>query len=98
MRVWRRVRVSDVEVETALTDLIKGNLPRELGLLPILPPRLLRLELLDAHRLRLGVRDAALGVRMLVVPHLLRRTALAEKQDVGLDARVRSKHTLGHTY
>src|SRR5690606_40210806 len=67
--------------------------PRLLVLLPLVPPLLLRRELLDPERLGLRVALVALGVWVLVEPDLLRRLALCEEEQVRLDAGEIGKHT-----
>ena len=68
------------------------NLPRVIRLAAIAPPFEKWLELLELQRLRLRVVLAPLGQRMLVVPHLRRRTGAVEEQDVRRDRRVRREH------
>src|SRR5690606_30281046 len=68
--------------------------PRLLVLLPLVPPLLLRRELLDPERLGLRVALVALGVWVLVEPDLLRRLALCEEEQVRLDAGVGAEDPL----
>ena len=82
------VRVLEVEVVVAGLDFIDGDAPGLFVFHAILPPLALGAEFLEGHRLGFVVTFHPGRIGMLVIPDFLRRLALGEEEEVGLDAGV----------
>src|SRR5688500_816338 len=93
--IIRVVRVLEIEIVITSFDLVDGDAPGLLILLPIVPPGFFLLELLDADRLALVVTLGTGRIRMLIVPDLAGRLAGIEEQKVGADAGVGIEYSVG---
>src|SRR5690606_36868796 len=82
MLVAAGVRVLQAQLVSPRAGRLRRDAQGDVVLDPGVPPRLLRLELLDPDRLRLAVALLPRRVAVLVVPDLLRRTALREEEQV----------------
>src|SRR4051794_18981422 len=96
-RLGSSMRIPEVEVVASGDDVLDRYAPCVLGLLAIGPPCLLRLELTEAHRLRLRVALVSHRILVLVIPNGLCRVTLSKEQNVCLDGGVRRKDAGGQS-
>ena len=86
-------------------DFVDGDLPCLFGFHPsnkaiglATPPVDFGLEFLKAHRLGFVVAFNAFRVGVFIIPDMLSWLALCEKQQVGFNAGVRVKYTIGQAH
>src|SRR5215469_2211619 len=85
-----------LEVQTVIDcfDLFKRDTPSTRALGPIVPPDLFGLELFDADWFTFVVALCSGRIRMLVVPDLVCRMSLREKEEVSTDTGIRIEHSI----
>ena len=85
----------EIAVFVVLEDVLSFNFPGVIVFLPIVAPGKAVGKFLELNRLSFGVVLSPFRQRLLVVPDLFGRAGAVEEEEVGWDARVGSKDTVG---
>ena len=97
LKILLAAGILDVQVVAVFDDSLHRYSPGPLVLLPVVPPGEAYAELLKLDRLGLGVIFPSFRERLFVVPDLPGRAGTVEEEEVGGNAGIRGKNTVGET-